>query len=398
MPNPLEPEHIVEYNKFLRSLDGKHARVLSPPQTLREHVNRTNRSFRQRYSNSNSISPVKTIIPSIKTPSETRHVCIQEPVASLQDLLSIVERYPYDPSVEYDINLRALHQIAPSLRELNAMIGMHHLKSHIVDQLLYFLQGLHKNKNGSGEYLHTVIYGPPGTGKTEVAKLMGDIYRNLGILSKNTFRKVTRSDLVAGYLGQTAIKTKEVIKDCLGGVMFIDEAYSLGNADKNSRDIFSKECVDTLCESLSEHKDNLMVIVAGYENELKDCFFSINQGLDSRFTWRFKTEEYTPEELCAIWMKKVKDIEWSVSDDITPAWFRRHKEAFPFYGRDMELLLSKTKIAHSRRVFGKLNEEKRILSLDDLDRGMKCFTQHDHQKAKREEEERTKRICASMYC
>ena len=109
-------------------------------------------------------------------------------------------------------------------------------------------------------------------------------------MEKGTFKKVTRSDLVAGYLGQTAIKTTDVIKECLGGVLFIDEAYALGNPEK--RDIFSKECIDTICEALSNYKDNLMVIIAGYETDLNECFFNYNQGLNSRFTWRFKTDDY----------------------------------------------------------------------------------------------------------
>jgi len=96
--------------------------------------------------------------------------------------------------------------------------------------------------------MHAVIYGPPGTGKTEVAKIMGKIFSNLGILKNNVFKKVTRDDLVAGYLGQTAMKTKDVIKSCIGGVLFIDEAYALGNSEK--RDSFAKESIDTICEAL----------------------------------------------------------------------------------------------------------------------------------------------------
>ena len=84
----------------------------------------------------------------------------------------------------------------------------------------------------SGDFMHTVIYGPPGTGKTEIAKIIGKIYCKMGILKKGTFKKVTRSDLIAGYLGQTALKTKDVINECLDGVLFIDEAYSLGNIEK----------------------------------------------------------------------------------------------------------------------------------------------------------------------
>ena len=107
-------------------------------------------------------------------------------------------------------------------------------------------------------------------------------------------------------MGQTAIQTNKIVKECLGGVLFIDEAYALGNPEK--RDSFAKECIDTLCEALSDNKDNLMVIIAGYEKELKKCFFAYNQGLDSRFTWRFKTDDYTSEELFLIFKKKVNDI------------------------------------------------------------------------------------------
>ena len=131
-----------------------------------------------------------------------------------------------------------------------------------------------------GDFMHTVIYGPPGSGKTEVAKIIGRIFSNLGILNKKIFKKVSRNDLVAGYLGQTAIKTKDMIKASLGGVLFIDEAYSLGNSEK--KDSFAKECVDTLCEALSEHKHNWMVIIAGYEKELNDCFFSSSKYVGSK--------------------------------------------------------------------------------------------------------------------
>ena len=93
------------------------------------------------------------------------------------------------------------------------------------------------------------------------------IFANINILKSNKFKKVTRADLIAGYLGQTALKTKNVIEESLDGVLFIDEAYALGNPEK--RDSFSKECIDTLCEALTDHKSRLMVIIAGYEDELE---------------------------------------------------------------------------------------------------------------------------------
>jgi SpoVK/Ycf46/Vps4 family AAA+-type ATPase len=294
--------------------------------------------------------------------------------------------------------MKALHDIKEPLEELNNMIGMKELKSNIVDQILYFIQDLHINKDATGEFLHTVIYGPPGTGKTEIAKIMGKIYSKIGILSKGTFKKVTRSDLVAGYLGQTALKTREVIKEALGGVLFIDEAYSLGNPEK--KDSFSKECIDTLCESLSDHKSNLMVIIAGYEKELKECFFSFNQGLDSRFTWRFKTDTYTHEDLYKIFLKKTNDIGWEIDtqSNITAEWFKTNKDCFKFFGRDIETLLSKTKIAHSRRVFCKSDSEKKKITIKDLDKGFEVYLKNDDIKNKREEEEMKRYLYNTLYC
>ena len=158
------------------------------------------------------------------------------------DLLDIIEKHPYKEGLECNIDLKSLHNIKTELKQIHDMIGLTCFKNDLLDQLLYFMQGLHINKDH--DYKHLVIYGPPGTGKTQVAKLVGLMYSKLGILKNGVFKKVTRNDLVAGYLGQTALKTRDVIKECIGGVLFIDEAYALGNEDK--RDSFSKECIDTL--------------------------------------------------------------------------------------------------------------------------------------------------------
>jgi SpoVK/Ycf46/Vps4 family AAA+-type ATPase len=236
---------------------------------------------------------------------------------------------------------------------------------------------------GAGDYMHTVLYGPPGTGKTEVAKILGNIFCNLGILTSNTFKKVTRSDLVAGYLGQTAIKTREVIESAIGGVLFIDEAYALGNTEK--RDSFSKECIDTLCEALSDHKHELMVIIAGYEKELNDCFFSYNEGLSSRFTWRYKIENYDSSELRKIFEKIVKDNGWTFKfdrDAVKDEWFKSRQQYFKYFGRDIEVFFTKTKIAHARRVFYLPVKDRRSLIMDDLDAGFELFTANDEIKSR----------------
>ena len=334
-------------------------------------------------------------IPNIEI---TETITIETEVNNINDILQLIDTYKYDPLIKYNINMKALHDIKEPLEELNNMIGMKDLKKNIVDQIVYFVQELHIGNLNTGDFMHTVIYGPPGTGKTEIAQIMGKIYSKIGILNKGTFKKVTRSDLIAGYLGQTALKTRDVIKESLGGVLFIDEAYALGNPDK--KDIFSKECIDTLCEALSENKENLMVIIAGYEKELKESFFSFNQGLDSRFTWRFKTEEYTAEDLYNIFLKKINDIGWSLEDNskITIDWFKKNKDYFKFYGRDIETVLAKTKIAHGRRIFCRSNLEKKKINLNDLDKGFEIYIDNEDVKNRKNEIEIQKQIYSSLYC
>ncbi len=307
--------------------------------------------------------------------ADIREVSVYENIENISDILSLIEKFPIIENIRYvNVDMKMLHSIRPSLIKLDNMIGMNDLKTCIIDQILYYLQNLHMvSPNNNNDYMHTAIYGPPGTGKTEIAEIIGEIFCKLNILKKGKFKKVVRSDLIAGYLGQTALKTKETIKDCLGGVMFIDEAYALGNNEK--RDSYAKECIDTLCEAMSAHKDELMIIIAGYENEIKECFFSQNQGLESRFSWSFTTDKYTPEELCKIFKKKVIESSWKIDENaLDIQWFEKNKKEFTAYGRDMELLFSKVKIAHGRRIFCNKNKtDKTEINIDDLENGFKKF-------------------------
>ena len=421
--------NINKYNNFLKHLDSKNSKIddtsipvkpnLDNYSLEKEVVDILTKMIEENFENKNLgsanftglietesyiseksvlIKPSVTNSPIVakkKEPIEPivkEYVNIDVEINTISDILSLINKYKVDRSIKYNINLRALHNIKEPLQELNDMIGMKDLKTNIVDQILYFVQDLHKGSNG--DFTHTVIYGPPGTGKTEIAKIMGKIYSKLGILSKGTFTKVTRSDLIAGFLGQTAIKTKEVIKNCIGGVLFIDEAYALGNSE--NKDIFSKECIDTLCEALSDHKHELMVIIAGYENELNDCFFRCNQGLDSRFTWRFKTDEYSAEDLRNIFLKKVKEIGWS-TEDLKENWFKKNMAYFKFFGRDMETLLSKVKIAHGKRVFCKPENEKKRILMTDMENGFKLYLTNENVK-KRKDGDNMKQIISSLYC
>ena len=306
-------------------------------------------------------------------------VNIDSKIDNITDLLKIINEYEYKPTTEYNIDLKSLHNIKKELNDLNNMIGIDIMKKSILDQLLYFIQELHVGTQTS-EFKHTVIYGSPGTGKTEIAKIIGNMYSKLGILKNNVFKKVTRNDLIAGYLGQTAIKTKKVIDECLGGVLFIDEAYSLASHDNN--DSYSKECLDTLCEALSDHKDDLMVIIAGYDKELEETFFRANRGLESRFIWRFKMDSYNCKEMMKIFKKKVFEYEWNFEneEDLNEKWFYDKKNEFKNFGRDMELLFTYTKIAHGRRIYGKDKESRKKLSLADINAGYETFLKNRQKK------------------
>ena len=306
-----------------------------------------------------------------------KKVNIDTKINNLQDLIDIINKYPINTNIQYNINLNILNKIKSDLIDLNNMIGLEDLKKNIINQILYYIQNLHSFDKNDSDFMHVVLYGPPGTGKTEVAKIIGQLFANINILKSNKFKKVTRADLVAGYLGQTALKTKNVIEDSLDGVLFIDEAYSLGNQEK--RDSFAKECLDTLCEALSNYKERLIVIIAGYKEELDNCFFSYNSGLESRFIWRYNTDKYTSDELMKIFIKKVYNINWTIDieNSILTEWFKKHSKKFKYYGRSIETLLTKTKISHSRRIFCKPINSRKKINLDDLDDGLKLMNLED---------------------
>ena len=208
------------------------------------------------------------------------------------------------PPVENIDDLRA---------ELNELIGLDGVKREVNN--LINMVTVHKLREANGlntvdMSLHMVFSGNPGTGKTTIARIMSRVYRSLGVLSKGQLVEVDRSGLVAGYVGQTAAKTTKVIESALGGVLFIDEAYSLTSKSEND---FGTEAIDTLLKAMEDHRDDLIVIVAGYDG-LMDDFVHSNPGLESRFNRFLHFDDYNVDEMMQILDLRLKKGQYTLDD------------------------------------------------------------------------------------
>lgn len=213
------------------------------------------------------------------------------------------------------------------------------------------------------------------THNTTVAKLMGEMYKNMGILSPDgVFRVAKREDFVAEYLGQTAIKTKKLLDKCKGGVLFIDEVYALGPGKKDT-DSFSKEAIDTLNVFLSENHDTFCCIIAGYEEDIKNCFFSVNKGLERRFQWTHRIGAYTSQDLVDIFFKLLNESQWQTD---VPASFMlssidTNKDLFDSFGGAIENLLTKCKMAHAKRLLNHAQVVKHTISVPEVDEALRLM-------------------------
>ena len=199
------------------------------------------------------------------------------------------------------------------MEELNELIGLQDIKND-VRELVSFMK-VQKKREALGSKsvpvsLHLVFTGNPGTGKTTIARILARLYSEIGVLSRGQLVEVDRSGLVAGYVGQTAIKTQEKIQEALGGILFIDEAYALA---KDGND-YGQEAIDTILKAMEDHRDDFIVIVAGYTEPMK-TFIESNPGLKSRFNKFIEFPDYSPEELREIFLMRCSKYGYTLSDD-----------------------------------------------------------------------------------
>lgn len=269
-------------------------------------------------------------------------------VKTFDDLVKLA--YSYNKTSEENDDLAELYHIRRHLSKLKNMVGLDELKQQLVYQIMYCIQDLHND-----EMMHTALMGPPGVGKTSVAHILADIYKALGFVKKGKLIVVGREDLVGQYLGETALKTRYVLENAIGNVLFIDEAYSLGNT--GSGDSYSKECIDTITKFIGEHTKNFICIIAGYEKQLQECFFNNNPGLDRRFPWKYTLKSYKPPQLSEIYSTMITKRGWKLKmpkkcKETLNVIFDNNKEYFENNGGDVQNFINACKMAHGRRVFG----------------------------------------------
>ena len=276
---------------------------------------------------------------------------------TLEGLMEIAEKYKNLNNKD----MKVLVTLLDEMKELNKMIGMKEIKDVVTSQIVFLIQ-----KFSRDDMMHTVIQGPPGCGKTTLAKILAKIYLKLGYTKNKKFIVAKRSDLIAGYLGQTAINTQRMINKAKGGVLFIDEIYSLGPGKHSNGDSFSKECIDTINQNLSENR-NFVCIVAGYKEDIKDCFFSRNKGLERRFPWVYNIEKINYEQIEKIFISMIRKNDWGISEKEIPLdFFKNNFKYFPHNGGSVETFFAKVKMVHSKRVFGKSKVEKMNITKEDI--------------------------------
>jgi hypothetical protein len=316
-------------------------------------------------------------------------------IKNIEDLIRIGKSYNSKKRKRHNLNLKNLNNLVEPLTELLNMIGMVDIKKIIFDQIIYYLQNL-DDKNV--DMLHTVIVGPPGVGKTQLTHIIAKIYNRLGFLKTDNVICAKRDDLVAEYVGQTAPKTRKVLEKALGGVLLLDEVYSLS---PNSEKDFAKEAIDMINMYLSEHCHDLVCVIAGYKKPTYENFLTQNEGLARRFTHHYEIKGYNSEELTLIFKKYVEENKWSIlcTNDLIIPIIEKNMKQFPNFGGDMTTLFSCCKKTHSKRLLlipteKELQDTKKKLSITDIETGINLFMDI---KEKSKGDEDNKDIYVNMY-
>lgn len=273
--------------------------------------------------------------------------------------------YKYDNKY-YSIDPIKLARLVKPLSKLKRMVGLDNIKDSILNFVTHYLQQKTHDK-----MLHTVIEGPPGVGKTRLGKILAEIYSAMGVIPSSRCKIVTSNDLIGQYQGHTIKKTQKVLDEAEGGVLFIDEAYTLGSTRDDS---YSRICLNCINENLDKKRKNLILIFAGYAGALEKLVFSQNEGLRRRFPFKYEMKGYTDEEMKDIFIsfirKKHLKLDSKISENDLTQLFKKEKNNLGNFGGDLENIVNGCQILCDRKRFGDHPQKRNIITLDIINKSM----------------------------
>lgn len=297
----------------------------------------------------------------------------------LETLIELAKCYHCKCQTHFrDISLKTLSDLHDPMVEMQEIIGMDNIKEELAQQIVYAISD--PDIVTLSEMMHAVITGPPGVGKTMVVDIIAKVFLKLGFLKKNVIHKVKLNELKGKYIGHTAPLVEKAIDRAMGGVLIIDEAYSL--ASGRDIDSFSRELIDTLNRNLTENAGKFMCIIIGYKDKIEERFFAHNEGLQSRFKFRFDVKPYTHEQLTEILKLKIKQqkLTLNISDQRVSDFMEQHYTSFPNYGRNIETFVSHIKVCHLNRTLFLTRRARSAISWEDLNNGYKKYSIHNKPK------------------
>ena len=293
--------------------------------------------------------------------SKEKVVMMLKSINTIYDILNL----PSDCSNKY---VQRLVKTIPVIRDVQTLIGIEQMESDLLEIILYFAS---TDKLSTHQRLHTIIYGEPGSGKSTFAQILAKLYCALGVLPTSKVHSVQATDLIAGYVGQTAGLTQKAIDKAMGGVLFIDEAYSIGTGGSkgSTGSAYSEQCLDTLNRNLTEKGDKFVCILAGYKTDIQNNLLSKNRGLERRFNFRFEMPKLSGKDLLQILGTKLSSANCTIDTSSQEMIDFFEKNPLKYQGGDLENIITTLELISARRVVaeGKVfDDSERTIILQDV--------------------------------